>query len=132
MTVFPWSRRFLRLSSKQCVVAGVQADRRLVENVDHADQAAADLGRQADPLALAAGQRRCAAVERQVIETAAQQEPEPAADFLERLGRDHLPRLVELERFEVGERFRDAQRADFRQAQRQPVFPPPHNGRCST
>ena len=83
MTVFPWSRRFMRLSSSIVVVARMQADRRLVENVDHADQAAADLAGQADPLAFPARQSRCAAVEREVIEAAAQQEPQPAADFLE-------------------------------------------------
>ena len=38
------------------VVALVQADRRLVEHVEHADQAAADLRRQPDALGLAAGQ----------------------------------------------------------------------------
>ena len=36
------------------VVALVQADRRLVEHVEHADQAAADLRRQPDALRLAA------------------------------------------------------------------------------
>ena len=39
------------------VVALVQADGRLVEDVEHADQAGADLGGQPDPLRLAAGER---------------------------------------------------------------------------
>jgi hypothetical protein len=39
------------------VVALVQADRRLVEDVEDADQAGADLGREPDALRLAAGQR---------------------------------------------------------------------------
>ena len=39
------------------VVALVQADRRLVEHVEHADQARADLGGQPDALRLTAGQR---------------------------------------------------------------------------
>ena len=39
------------------VVALVQADRRLVEHVEHADEAAADLRRQPDALRLAAGER---------------------------------------------------------------------------
>ena len=64
----------LEAVEQQRVVARVQADRRFVENVDHADQTAADLGRQPNPLALAARQGRCAAVERQVIESAPQQE----------------------------------------------------------
>ena len=39
------------------VVALVQADRRLVEDVEHADEPGADLGGQPDALRLAAGQR---------------------------------------------------------------------------
>jgi hypothetical protein len=39
------------------IVALMQADRRLVEHVEHAGQAGADLRRQTDALALAAGQR---------------------------------------------------------------------------
>ena len=50
------------------VVARVQADRRLVEDVEHADQAAADLAGQANALRLAAGERRGGAVERQIFE----------------------------------------------------------------
>ena len=46
------------------VVALVQADRRLVEHVEHADEAAADLRRQPDALRLAAGERGRRAVER--------------------------------------------------------------------
>ena len=38
------------------VVALVQADRRLVEHVQHADEAGADLAGEADALRLAAGQ----------------------------------------------------------------------------
>ena len=39
------------------VVALVQADRRLVEHVEHADEPAADLRREPDALRLAAGER---------------------------------------------------------------------------
>ena len=45
------------------VVALVQPDRRLVEDVEHAGQPRADLGREADALALAARERRGAAVD---------------------------------------------------------------------
>ena len=44
----------LQRRDQPLVVAVVQADRRLVEDVEHADQRRADLGRQADPLRLAA------------------------------------------------------------------------------
>ena len=48
------------------VVALVQADRRLVQHVEHAGQPRADLRGQADALALAAGQRAAVAGQRQV------------------------------------------------------------------
>src|SRR5688572_18214944 len=50
------------------VVAVVQADRRLVEDVAHAAQVGAELRRQADALRLAAGQGRRRAVQGQVAE----------------------------------------------------------------
>ena len=45
------------------VVALVQADRGLVEDVDHAGQVRADLARESDALGLAAGERGPRAVE---------------------------------------------------------------------
>ena len=50
------------------VVALVQADGGLVENVENAAQARADLRGQADALALAAGERGGVAVERKIVE----------------------------------------------------------------
>ena len=57
------------------VVARMQADRRLVEDVEHADQPAADLAGQADALRLAAGERRGGAVERQVVQADVSRKP---------------------------------------------------------
>ena len=65
------------------VVALVQPDRRLVEDVEDADQAGADLGGQPDPLRLAAGQRAGRPVEREVVEADVEQEVEPLLDLLE-------------------------------------------------
>ena len=65
------------------VVALVQADRRLVEHVEHAGQPGADLRGEPDALALAAGQRAGGAGERQIFEADIDQECEPLADFLE-------------------------------------------------
>ena len=65
------------------VVALVQADRGLVEHVEHAGQAGADLRGEADALALAAGQRAGGAREREIIEADVDQEVQPLADFLE-------------------------------------------------
>ena len=67
------------------VVALVEPDRRLVEDVEDAHQGRADLGRQPDPLRLAARQRDARAVERQVVEPDVDQEPEPRDDLLEQL-----------------------------------------------
>ena len=87
----------LQRREQPVVVARVQADRRFVEDVEHADQAAADLAGQADALRFAAGERRGGAVERQVVEPDVQQEAEPAADFLEHFGGDQRARRVELQ-----------------------------------
>ena len=59
----------LERRDEAAVVALVQADRRLVEHVEHADEVAADLAGQADALGLAARERRRRAAERQVVET---------------------------------------------------------------
>ncbi len=65
------------------VVALVQADRRLVEHVEHASQARTDLRGQPDALALAARQRAGVAAERQVVETDVVEEAQPLTDLLE-------------------------------------------------
>ena len=65
------------------VVARVQADARLVQHVQHADQARADLRRQPDALRLAAGERAGRAVERQVVQPDVDHELQPGADLLE-------------------------------------------------
>ncbi len=59
----------------------VEADRRLVEHVEHAHQLAADLGGQPDALALAAGERRRRAVERQVADPDVVEEAQPVLDL---------------------------------------------------
>src|SRR5215813_488008 len=56
---------------------------RLVEDVEHADQARADLGGEADALPLTARQRRCRAVEGEVLEPHVGEEAQPLADLLE-------------------------------------------------
>ena len=70
------------------VVALVQADGRLVEHVEHADQAGADLRGQADALGLAAGQRSRRALEVQVLQADVEQEAQACLDFLQHLGGD--------------------------------------------
>ena len=54
----------------------------------HADQAGADLARQADALRLAAGQGLGAAVQRQIVQAHVDQKSQPLADLLDDPGRD--------------------------------------------
>ena len=63
------------------VVPLVQADGRLVEHVEHADQPAADLRGQPDALRLAAGQGGRRAVEAQVVQAHVEQELHPGPDL---------------------------------------------------
>ena len=67
------------------VVALVEPDRGLVEDVQDAHQRRPDLGRQADPLGLAARQRHARPVEGQVVQPDVDEEPEPRDDLLEEL-----------------------------------------------
>ncbi len=77
----------LQGADQALVVALVQADRGLVEHVEHADQAAADLAGQPDALGLAARERAGRAGQRQVVEADVEQELHALAHFLEAPGR---------------------------------------------
>ena len=70
------------------VVPLVKSDRGLVEDVDDPCELRADLAREADPLALAAGQRGSGAVEGQIGEPHVQQEPQTRSDLLQELRGD--------------------------------------------
>ena len=72
------------------VVALVEPDRRLVEDVEHADELRADLRREPQPLRLAAGERRGRTVEREIADADVVEEREPLADLL------HDPRADQL------------------------------------
>ena len=93
------------------VVPLVEADRRLVEDVEDADQARSDLRRQADPLSLAARERAGRAVEREVLEPHVLEEAEPLADLLEDAAGDRLLALAEGEPVEEGAGLLDRERA---------------------
>jgi hypothetical protein len=60
-----------------CVVALVEPDRWLIEDVQHAHQRRPDLGREPDPLRLAAAERLRCAVDREVVQPDVDEEPEP-------------------------------------------------------
>src|SRR5580765_2995019 len=65
------------------VVLLVEADRRLVEDVEHAREAAADLRGEADALALAAAQGAAGAVEVEIVEPDIVEEAEALVDLLQ-------------------------------------------------
>ena len=65
------------------VVALVQPDRGLVEDVEHAHQPGADLGGQPDALRLTAGQGARGPLEGEVVEPHVEQETEPRVDLLD-------------------------------------------------
>ena len=100
------------------VVALVEPDRRLVEDVQDAHQRRADLGREPDPLRLAAGERDARAVEGQVVQAHVDEEAEPGDDLLEHLAADGalaLRHLVREARTPV-ERVGDAEARDLADA----------------
>jgi hypothetical protein len=101
------------------VVALVQADRGLVEDVEHPDQPRADLRREPDALRLAARERLRRPVEREVVESHVLEEAQALAALLEDRARDlrvdagaagaaHRHRLEEGERVAHRERHHGA------------------------
>ncbi len=79
------------------VVALVEADRRLVEHVEHPHQLRADLGGEADALAFAAGEGGGRTVEREVADADVFEEAEAVAHLLHHLGDDRLLAAAERE-----------------------------------
>ena len=90
---------FQRLQQPR-IVALVQADRGLVEHIEHAGQPRADLRGEPNALAFAAGQRAGGARQGQIIQADVEQEREPLADFLEHAGGDLV--LLRVERLRHG------------------------------
>ena len=95
------------------VVTLVQPDRRLVEHVQHADEAAPDLRREADALRLAARERAGVAVERQVVEADVEHELQPFEHFLEHALGDHAVAFRQLDLAEVRGAVGDRHLADL-------------------
>ena len=91
------------------VVALVQADRRLVEHVQHAGELRSDLRRQANPLPFSARQRRRAPAEREIAHADVGQKPQAIADFAHDPSGDEQLALGELDDLEEREHFRDGE-----------------------
>ena len=77
---------------QRAIVALVQADRRLVEDVEHAGQVRPDLGREPDALPFAARQRRGAAAERQVADADVVEEVQAVANLAQDAAGDERSR----------------------------------------
>ncbi len=82
------------------VVALVETDGRLVEDVEHAHETGADLSRQPDALGLAARQRGAGPGQGEVVEAHVHQEPQALHDLAHHAASDELLALVELEALE--------------------------------
>ena len=82
------------------IVALVQADRGLVQHIEHAGQPGADLRGEADALAFAARQRARGARQREVIQADIEQERQPLADLLQHPAGDLV--LLRAERLRHG------------------------------
>ena len=83
MRVLPRSRSRVSVSISRWLSRWCSPMRRLVEDVEHADQPGADLRGQPDPLRLATGQRAGRPVEREVVEADVEQEAEAGLDLLD-------------------------------------------------
>ena len=77
-------------SDELIIVPLMQADGRLIQHIEHAGERTADLGRQADALALAAGQSACRPGQCEVVESHALQELQAVLDLLHDLAADLL------------------------------------------
>ena len=85
------------------VIPLVKPDGRLVQNIQHAHETAADLGRQTDTLALAAGKGARCAGEGEVAQAHGLQKAQTGADLFQYLGGDKLLVAGELQTVEEGE-----------------------------
>ncbi len=96
------------------VVALVQADGRLVEDVHHAGEARADLAREPDALGLTARERIGGAIEPEVVEADVGQEAEPLHDFAHDAFRHRRTPPGQVQGFEVRQRVTDGKAAELR------------------
>ena len=86
----PLVPQLLQRSDELAVVPLMQADGRLIQDIQHVDQLRADLRRQPDPLPLAARQRSRRPVQRQVVQPHVQHEIHPVRQLLQDVPGDGL------------------------------------------
>ena len=90
----------------------MEADRRLVEDIEDAAEARPDLGREPDALGLAAGERRGRPVELEVGHAQLPHDGQAGGDLLEDPARDELGRGREVELGADGQEIEDRELAD--------------------
>ena len=95
------------------VVALVQTDARLVEDVEHADERRADLRGEADALRLAARERRRGALQREVAHPDVVQEAQPLRDLPDDAVADEALRLAQRQPAEEAERLAHAEEREL-------------------
>ena len=95
------------------VVALVQANRRLVEDVEHADERRPDLRRETDPLGLAAGQGRGRTIHREVADADVLEEAQTLLDLAQDQPRDVTFGLGQLDLREPLDRTARRQRTEL-------------------
>ena len=99
------------------IVALVQADGRLVEDIQHTHERRADLRSEPDALALAAGERCRRARKRQILQADTLQKMQPRAHLAQNTVGDLCILLAEREPVEKRQLLRDWQRSEFRDVQ---------------
>ena len=92
----------------------MQTDAGFIQNIQHAHQTGADLGRQSDALALAPRECPGGPGECQIAEAHTAQEIQSAADFLDDLGRDQPLFLCECQAVQKGRRVHHRKSGEFR------------------
>ena len=98
---------------EQGVVARVQPDGGLVEDVAHAPEVRAELRREADALRFAAAQRRGGAMEGDVAQPHLQQEVEPRAELGKEVSGDCFIPTFEREALHPGAGLRDREASEI-------------------
>src|SRR5215831_18888990 len=93
----------------------METDRRLVEDVHHADETGADLTREANALRFAARQRLRAAIERQIVQADVDEKLQARANLLLDLLRDLAAPPGELQAREIVEAVFDRAIGEARQ-----------------
>src|SRR5260370_308368 len=87
----------LERTEKAGIVAGMEADARLVKNVENTTQARTDLRGQADALRFAAGKRGGGTIQAEIAEADGEQELDALGNFFERTRGDFFLALGEMD-----------------------------------